>query len=117
MTTLLLFGDTERSPAMRHEVPLAIEDAFMIADVDGRRTAPTTAVSARSVMGSGSQCTSRPGWAPPGTSRFVVGDVVVIEPGLWDLRIGGVRFEDLLLVTDDGCETLSSFSYSLTPSP
>jgi hypothetical protein len=32
-------------------------------------------------------------------------------------RIGGVRFEDLLLVTDEGCETLTGFSYSLTPSP
>ncbi len=38
------------------------------------------------------------------------------EPGLWDPRIGGVRFEDLLLVTDDGSETLTRFSYSLTPS-
>ena len=32
----------------------------------------------------------------------MAGDVVAIEPGLWDLRIGGVRFEDLLLVTEDG---------------
>ena len=57
---------------------------------------------------------------PPGLGRsggepFIVGDVVAIEPGLWDSRIGGVRFEDLLLVTEDGCETLTRFSYSLTP--
>ena len=37
------------------------------------------------------------------------------SPGLWDARIGGVRFEDLLLVTDEGSETLTRFSYSLTP--
>jgi Xaa-Pro aminopeptidase len=41
MTTLLLFGDTETSPAMRHEVPLAIGDAFMFADIDGRQAVLT----------------------------------------------------------------------------
>ena len=42
-------------------------------------------------------------------------DVVAIEPGLWDKRIGGVRLEDLLLVTADGCETLTDYPYALTP--
>jgi Xaa-Pro aminopeptidase len=56
-----------------------------------------------------------PGLGLSGQEPFVAGDVVAIEPGLWDLRIGGVRFEDLLLVTADGCETLTSFSYSLAP--
>ncbi len=50
-----------------------------------------------------------------GHELLVAGDVVAVEPGLWDARVGGVRFEDLLLVTDDGCETLTHFSYSLTP--
>lgn len=56
-----------------------------------------------------------PGLGMSGREPFVAGDVVAIEPGLWDRRIGGVRFEDLLLVTEDGCETLTSFSYSLAP--
>jgi Xaa-Pro aminopeptidase len=43
----------------------------------------------------------------------VEGDVLAIEPGLWDRRIGGVRFEDLVLVTGDGCEVLTSYPYSL----
>jgi len=34
---LLLFGDTERCAAMRHEVPIAIMDPVMFAEVDGRR--------------------------------------------------------------------------------
>ena len=50
-----------------------------------------------------------------GSEPFVAGDVVAIEPGLWDGQVGGVRFEDLLLVTDDGCEVLTPFSYSLDP--
>ncbi len=58
-----------------------------------------------------------PGLGLSGPEPFMAGDVVAIEPGLWDRRIGGVRFEDLLLVTAEGCETLTSFSYSLTPSP
>jgi Xaa-Pro aminopeptidase len=56
-----------------------------------------------------------PGLGLSGHEPFVAGDVVAIEPGLWDRRIGGVRFEDLLLVTDGGSETLTDFSYALTP--
>jgi hypothetical protein len=37
------------------------------------------------------------------------------EPGLWVPRIGEVRFEDLLLVSEDGCQTLTCYPYSLTP--
>lgn len=33
---LLLFSDSERSPAMRHEVPVAIGDPFLFVEVDGR---------------------------------------------------------------------------------
>jgi Xaa-Pro aminopeptidase len=47
--------------------------------------------------------------------ELVAGDVLAIEPGLWDRRIGGVRFEDLVLVTDDGYELLTQYPYSLDP--
>jgi Xaa-Pro aminopeptidase len=57
-----------------------------------------------------------PGLGFSGREPFVAGDVVAIEPGLWDRRIGGVRLEDLLLVTLDGCETLTDYPYELTPS-
>ena len=30
-------------------------------------------------------------------------------------EIGGVRLEDLLLLTDDGCETLTDYPYDLEP--
>jgi Xaa-Pro aminopeptidase len=57
--------------------------------------------------------------APPlglaGHDPLVVGDVLAIEPGLWDSRVGGVTFEDLVLVTENGCELLTRFPYSLTP--
>jgi Xaa-Pro aminopeptidase len=50
-----------------------------------------------------------------GQSPLVAGDVLAVEPGLWQRDVGGVRFEDLLLVTEDGCETLTDFPYALTP--
>jgi Xaa-Pro aminopeptidase len=50
-----------------------------------------------------------------GHDPLVVGDVLAIEPGLWDRRVGGVTFEDLVLVTENGCELLTRFPYSLTP--
>ena len=47
---------------------------------------------------------------------LVAGDVIAIEPGIEGLRgIGGVRVEDLILVTDDGAETLTDYPYGLTP--
>ena len=51
-----------------------------------------------------------------GYDPLVPGDVLAIEPGLWDRRIGGVRYEDLVLVTQDGAETLTRYPYGLTPS-
>jgi Xaa-Pro aminopeptidase len=50
-----------------------------------------------------------------GRDPLVAGDVIAIEPGLWDRRLGGVRYEDLLLVTENGCETLTRYPYDLTP--
>jgi Xaa-Pro aminopeptidase len=56
-----------------------------------------------------------PGMGQSGRSPLVPGDVIAIEPGLWEREIGGVRYEDLLLVTEDGCEVLTDYPYDLTP--
>ncbi|MGZ4167520.1 MAG: M24 family metallopeptidase [Solirubrobacteraceae bacterium] len=65
--------------------------------------------------GVGLEVHEAPGLGFSGREPFVAGDVVAVEPGLWDTRIGGVRLEDLLLVTEDGCDTLTSFPYGLAP--
>jgi Xaa-Pro aminopeptidase len=36
---LLVFGDTERSPELRHELPLHVGDPFLYAEAGGRRVA------------------------------------------------------------------------------
>ena len=50
-----------------------------------------------------------------GHDPLVAGDVLAMEPGLWDRRVGGVIFEDLVLVTEVGCELLTRFPYDLAP--
>ena len=50
-----------------------------------------------------------------GHDPLVAGDVIAIEPGLYRPGFGGLRLEDLVLVTQDGAETLTRFPYDLTP--
>jgi Xaa-Pro aminopeptidase len=51
-----------------------------------------------------------------GHDELVTGDVLAIEPGLYRAGYGGCRLEDLVLVTESGCETLTRFPYDLAPS-
>ncbi len=38
---------------------------------------------------------------------LVVGDALTIEPGLYSKAIGGIRVEDMVIVTEEGCENLN----------
>jgi Xaa-Pro aminopeptidase len=41
---VIVYGDTERSPAMRHEIPIAIGDPFLYVEAGGRRVALTNSL-------------------------------------------------------------------------
>jgi Xaa-Pro aminopeptidase len=48
-----------------------------------------------------------------GGPKLVVGDALTIEPGLYCKAIGGVRVEDMVIVTADGCENLNTLPEGL----
>jgi Xaa-Pro aminopeptidase len=51
----------------------------------------------------------------PGEGELVPGDVVAVEPGCYRQGFGGVRLEDLVLVTGDGAEVFTNYPYELQP--
>jgi Xaa-Pro aminopeptidase len=55
-----------------------------------------------------------PNLSPRSKDTLVAGNVVTVEPGVYVPDRFGVRIEDLVVVTDDGCDVLSSLPKSLT---
>ena len=61
--------------------------------------------------GVGLEVHERPGVGRVESEPLVAGDVIALEPGLYRNGYGGVRLEDLILVTATGAEVLTSFPY------
>jgi Xaa-Pro aminopeptidase len=66
--------------------------------------------------GVGLEVHEAPALGRTGREPLIAGDVIAVEPGTVDPKDGGMRVEDLLVVTEDGYENLTaSFPYDLTP--
>lgn len=64
--------------------------------------------------GVGLEVHERPGLGRSG-EELIAGDVLAVEPGLYRKGFGGCRLEDLVVVTEDGCEVLTDYPYELEP--
>ncbi len=55
----------------------------------------------------------RPGFAASSADRIEAGNVITVEPGIYLAGRFGVRTEDIVLVTDTGCRTLTAADHAL----
>jgi Xaa-Pro aminopeptidase len=88
-------------------------------DADGASRAPIEAASLGWAFGHGLghgvglQVHEAPALRPESTDVLGPGNVVTVEPGIYLPGEGGVRIEDLVLVTEDGRERLTHFTKEL----
>jgi len=96
----------------------AVCEVFERRGISTTRTEPNTTEGFVHVTGHGVGLTvhESPVLAEGG-EKLRPGHVVTVEPGYYDPAIGGIRIEDLVVVTEDGHESLTSYRKQLKIDP
>ena len=97
------------------EVHELVQDTVFAAGYDtlrpGQKHDPADPVTRGFIHGTGHgvglEIHEPPSVGRAGTSPLEIGDVVTVEPGIYDPAIGGVRLEDMLVITADGSRNLT----------
>jgi Xaa-Pro aminopeptidase len=96
--------------AVRAEVPARDADAVARTEIEGSGLAPVLHGLGHGV---GLEVHEEPRLTNTSEQTLEAGNVVTVEPGVYLPGKGGVRIEDLAIVTDDGAEVLTSVTKEL----
>lgn len=121
MTRTVAVGDVGEERRRMLEVVLTSQDAGVQAVVAGAEAAAVDRVCREVIEdagmgdaflhgtghGVGLDIHEEPRVSSRSTATLVAGHVVTVEPGVYLPELGGVRIEDTVLVTDDGCDRLT----------
>jgi hypothetical protein len=117
VATILLYGDTIRYPALRHEVPLEIVDPFLFIAREAQAFVLTSSLEAERISNALPDAEvvviDELGFYELMEDDGMAPDDAELETAIRAVERCGVRFEDLLLITGDGCETLTRYAYEL----
>ena len=122
MTRTFFVGESTKQQQELYEVVLAAQCAGVAAIEAGLSTAELDAVCRGAITESGyaewfSHGTGHgvgllihedPFVNSTGDLKLQVGDVVTVEPGVYREGFGGIRVEDLVVVTENGCRVLTA---------